>query len=144
MHEHLHEEGKQLYHPLTGATRDTIRENITTDTDSFALYAEGTWRFTERWSATLGGRWTLDEKKYTNNCSATIVVPPPNTFPTCLDLTFTPTDWSLALEEEFVALFGKEFLIIRHPFGEGGLEFLLAEDIFLIGLVVSFIRIGAA
>ncbi len=36
--------------------------NGTVDTDSIAVYGEGTWRFDDRWSLTLGGRWT-DEKK---------------------------------------------------------------------------------
>ena len=32
------------------------------DTDSIAVYGEGTYRFDDQWSMTLGGRWTSEEK----------------------------------------------------------------------------------
>jgi iron complex outermembrane receptor protein len=32
------------------------------DTDSIAFYGEGTWRFSEQWALTFGGRWTSEEK----------------------------------------------------------------------------------
>ncbi len=34
-------------------------------TDSYAVYAEGTWRPNDKWSFTLGGRYTTDKKDYT-------------------------------------------------------------------------------
>ena len=34
------------------------------ETTSYALYGQGTWEFTERWSVTLGARYTVDEKDY--------------------------------------------------------------------------------
>ena len=36
--------------------------NGTVDTDSVAVYGEGTWRFTDQWALTFGGRWTDEEK----------------------------------------------------------------------------------
>jgi len=36
--------------------------NGNVDTDSIAVYGEGTWRFTDQWSFTFGGRWTDEEK----------------------------------------------------------------------------------
>ncbi len=36
--------------------------NGTVDTDSIAFYGEGTWRFTDQWALTFGGRWTDEEK----------------------------------------------------------------------------------
>ena len=35
------------------------------ETDSFAVYAEGTWQPSDRWSFTLGARYTIDDKDYT-------------------------------------------------------------------------------
>jgi iron complex outermembrane receptor protein len=32
------------------------------DTDSIAFYGEGTYRFTDQWALTFGGRWTSEEK----------------------------------------------------------------------------------
>jgi len=36
--------------------------NGTVDTDSIAVYGEGTWRFSDQWALTFGGRWTDEEK----------------------------------------------------------------------------------
>ena len=98
---YMNEEGKQLYSPSVPATGDAIVESVTTETDSYAVFAEGTLHFTDKLSATLGARWTRDEKKYTNDCSANIVVPPPNTFPTCVTTVFDFADWSVDLDEDF-------------------------------------------
>lgn len=36
--------------------------NGTVDTDSIAVYGEGTYRFDDQWALTFGGRWTSEEK----------------------------------------------------------------------------------
>jgi iron complex outermembrane receptor protein len=49
-------------------------EDVDTDTDSYAAFAEGTWHFTDRFSVTGGARWTQDEKDYDNVCAGTTCV----------------------------------------------------------------------
>jgi iron complex outermembrane receptor protein len=98
---YMNEEGKQLYNPTTMLTGDSIDEHVKTETDSYALYAEGTWNFNQQWALTLGGRWTKDEKKFTDVCVATSVVLAPDTFPACITTAFAFTDWTVDLEEDF-------------------------------------------
>ncbi len=94
---YLNEEGTQVYSPSAAGT--AINENITTETNSYAVFAEGTWAFTDKLSATLGGRYTRDEKEYTNNCvQASIGFSP---FPVCADTTGTPGDWTSDLNKTF-------------------------------------------
>ena len=38
------------------------------ETDSYAVYGEGTYKVTDALSVTGGVRWTKDEKEYTNDC----------------------------------------------------------------------------
>ena len=92
---YMSEEGKQLYNPTVVLPGDSLVENVATETKSYAVFAEGTWRFNEKWSATLGGRYTKDKKKYSNDCS--ILVPGQGSpFDlTCLDSNFDPNDWEL-------------------------------------------------
>jgi len=49
------------------------------DIDSFAVYAQGTFRFTDRLSATAGGRYTTEDKDFTTmlvrNASGVVTVP---------------------------------------------------------------------
>lgn len=35
------------------------------ETNSYAAYAQGTWELNEKWTLTLGGRYTIDDKDYT-------------------------------------------------------------------------------
>ncbi len=100
---YMSEEGEQLYNPSVPFTGDGIVESVTTDTDSYAVFAEGTWHVTDRLSATLGARWTRDEKKYTNDCTTTGAI---DGFPACAVPAPPPVflsfeDWSLDLDEEF-------------------------------------------
>jgi len=111
---YLNEEGDQLYSPAVVVTGDAITEAVSTDTTSYAVYAEGTWNITDAWSATLGGRWTRDEKEYINNCTTT---PGVGGFPACLDLTATPADWTVDLDEEFDE-FTPRFLV-QYQLNEG-------------------------
>lgn len=45
------------------------------DLQSFAVYGQGTWNFNDQWSATLGGRYTTDDKtgNYTNVVNNTFI-----------------------------------------------------------------------
>ncbi len=47
-----------------------VAELSSTNTTSYAIFGEGTWSITEKFSLTAGVRWTLDDKSYVNNCSA--------------------------------------------------------------------------
>ncbi len=91
---YMNEDGQQYYNPSFFG--DAIFEDVSTETDSYAVYAEGTWSFTDRLALTLGGRWTRDEKSYLNNC-----VDNGGMFPACVDLNDIPGGWTLDLEEDF-------------------------------------------
>lgn len=45
-------------------------ENIENETDSYAVFADASYKLTDRLSLTAGVRWTKDEKEYSNTCSA--------------------------------------------------------------------------
>jgi iron complex outermembrane receptor protein len=73
---YMHEDGTQQYQvlsdPIPGNTIElfpAFTENVDTETDSYAIYGEGTWAFTDKLDLTLGGRWTRDEKSYDNVCT---------------------------------------------------------------------------
>lgn len=44
-------------------------ERSNSNTDSYAAFADGTWRFSDQWSVTGGLRWTRDKKSYSNRCT---------------------------------------------------------------------------
>ena len=48
----------------------SVDEMSKTNTTSYAIFGEGTWGITEKFSLTAGVRWTLDDKSYVNHCSA--------------------------------------------------------------------------
>jgi iron complex outermembrane receptor protein len=63
-----------------------------TETNSYAIYGEGTWEIAEKFAMTLGARVTRDEKEFSNNCSDI-----GGLFVTC-----TPVSpWSLDLDDTF-------------------------------------------
>jgi iron complex outermembrane receptor protein len=72
---YLNEDGNQVYSGdlvVPGpVTVFDFTENVDTDTDSYAAFAEGTWNFTDRFSVTGGVRWTEDKKDYDNVCTGT-------------------------------------------------------------------------
>jgi len=76
---YLNEDGDQNF----GGTLDmfgiNFLEQIESTTDSYAAFAEGTWRFTDQWSVTGGVRWTRDRKTLdnTNTCSGPTCAGPP-------------------------------------------------------------------
>ena len=99
------ETGNQDYNPTaynafspTFDAVDSINEAVRTDTKSYSIYAEGTWNFTEARSATLGGRWMRDEKKFRENCD--ITVGPSFGFPSCYSSpNFINEKWTSVLDE---------------------------------------------
>jgi iron complex outermembrane receptor protein len=48
----------------------SFRESTDTNTDSYAIFAEGTWHFTNALSLVAGARYTNDDKTYRNECTA--------------------------------------------------------------------------
>ncbi|RMF98367.1 MAG: TonB-dependent receptor [Gammaproteobacteria bacterium] len=66
----LDEDGDQIYSG-TAAPFFGFREDTSSETRSYALFAEARWHFSERLSGTLGGRWTRDEKQYRYRCTST-------------------------------------------------------------------------
>lgn len=95
----MNEEGEQLYEPSLPFTGVSIAEDVETKTDSYAVYAEGTWHYTDKLALTLGARWTRDEKEWSENCTNTGAA---GSFPACYPSgSFVPGDWSQELEKDF-------------------------------------------
>jgi iron complex outermembrane receptor protein len=65
---YMNEDGDQQYNPGAGGPF-TLVEDVDTETDSYAIYGEGTWDFTDKLSVIAGGRWSRDEKDYSNDCT---------------------------------------------------------------------------
>jgi iron complex outermembrane receptor protein len=53
-------------------------ETSQSDTDSYAVFAEGTWHFTDRFSVVAGVRYTDTEKNLDSVCTGTTCVPAPD------------------------------------------------------------------
>jgi len=128
------EDGKQLYSgkltipnfappPATIPIFD-FSEDVDTDTDSYAAFAEATWRITDRLSVVGGGRWTKDEKEYKNTCTG-----------------LTCTGSSANLDESFDEFTGKigvdfkltddalVYLLFSQGFQAGGFQTLCFGDL---------------
>lgn len=59
------------------------------ETNSYAIYGQGTWDFADQWSLTFGGRFTLDEKDYLAtavDCGGDRTGTPFENFPECQGL----------------------------------------------------------
>ena len=103
-------------------------ENIETDTDSVAVFAEGTWQFSDRWSLVAGGRWTRDDKQISNRCTGATCIPDPvQGFDVSLDESF----------DEFTGKLGVNFEInddllayatLSQGFQAGGFQTLCLGD----------------
>lgn len=89
---YLHEDGKQNYSGQQPFVFN-FREDTDIDTKSYALFAEGAWNFADRWSATLGLRYTDEAKEFALNCMGNPGNPAPST---CM-----PMDDSLDLKNNF-------------------------------------------
>jgi iron complex outermembrane receptor protein len=94
---YMYEDGEQTYSPSFPAVGDAISEMVETTTDSYAVYAEGTWLFTEKFSGTLGGRWSRDEKEYSNNCANL----GGGALLACRNTAGAVENWTLPLDEDF-------------------------------------------
>jgi len=62
---YMKESGDQDYRVDGGG----LLEASETDTTSYAIFGEGTWKVTDTFSLTAGARWTLDDKEYMNTCT---------------------------------------------------------------------------
>ena len=92
---YMNEDGDQQYNPGAGGPFSLL-EDVDTETDSYAIYGEGTWSFTDRFSVIAGGRWSRDEKDYSNDCSG------------FCNISFVPTgDWSIDEDEDFDEFTGR-------------------------------------
>jgi len=60
---YMNEEGDQTYNPAF------ITETVDTETNSYAIFAEGTWDITEKFALTLGARVSRDEKDFSDDCA---------------------------------------------------------------------------
>ncbi len=88
---YMHEDGDQTYNPGAGSLF-ALNESVDTETDSYAIFGEGTLDITDRFSVTAGGRWTRDEKEYSNDCTGGCTPVPPGV---------PPAAWSVDLDEDF-------------------------------------------
>lgn len=68
---YLNEDGSQSY---TGAGGFLFDEKTDNETNSYAVYSEGTWQLTEALSVTGGLRWTQDDKDYRVSCTGILCV----------------------------------------------------------------------
>lgn len=92
---YMNEDGDQQYNPGVGNPLLALVEDVDTETDSYAVYGEGTWNFTDKFSLTAGGRWSRDEKDYTNECVGA-----------CND-PFAPDPWTVDIDEDFDEFTGR-------------------------------------
>jgi iron complex outermembrane receptor protein len=103
---YMNEDGEQTYNPATAITG--VSEDSKTETNSYAIYGEGTWDISEKFAMTLGARVTRDEKEFTDDCAGA---------------GCTPTDpWSLDLDDTFTEFTPRILL-----------EYQLAENTMLWG-----------
>lgn len=84
---YLNEDGDQNYAGFAGDPANPppavdFTEQSETETDSYSVYGEGTWHFSDRLRATVGLRWTKDEKDFDISC-----VPGPGATSTCIPTT---------------------------------------------------------
>jgi iron complex outermembrane receptor protein len=65
---YMNEDGSQIF--AGDFFGPAFVENIDNETDSYAVFTDGSYRITDRLSLTGGVRWTRDEKDYADTCSA--------------------------------------------------------------------------
>lgn len=65
---YLSEDGTQRYKGFVPVFVD-FAEDTTTETESYSLFGEGTWSFTDRWSLTAGLRFTDEQKNFNLTCA---------------------------------------------------------------------------
>lgn len=72
---------------------------LTIDTDSWAVFGQASWKFSDRVSATIGGRYTQDDKSFTGSIQSGFGAGPPRT--------------TVSLDESFDAFTPKAGLDVR-------------------------------
>jgi iron complex outermembrane receptor protein len=63
---YLNEDGSQLFSGDLGFP--AFAETLDSETDSYAVFADGSFALTDRLSLSAGVRWTKDEKEYSDDC----------------------------------------------------------------------------
>ena len=118
---YLNEDGDQEYSPSFGGLG--LTESSETETNSYAVYGQGGWDITEKFSLTLGARLTRDEKDYDNDCSGFCDFGGSAAWSISQDETFTEFNPTLLLEYRF----NKNFLMFGSTgsgFKSGGFQSL--------------------
>ncbi len=121
----LHEEGEQFVDDVLFVTIPVLQQVIDVETDSWAVFAQGTYSFTDRLSGTLGIRYTQDDK----SLKGLIADFPGSTTRTAVDRSdkFSATSPKLALEykaSDDVMFYGS----VGKGFKAGGYNSLLVAD----------------
>jgi iron complex outermembrane receptor protein len=99
---YLNEDGDQTYNPAMPAFFGfNIKESSETETNSYAIYGQGSWDITEKFAITLGARLTRDEKEFDNTCTGSCNFVPGTTWTISEDDTFTEFTPQLLLEYRF-------------------------------------------
>lgn len=94
---YLNEDGQQQFSGTVPGISSTpsFNEAIDNETNSYAVYGEGTYQVSDAFSVTAGLRWTKDEKEYSDNCVGGF----------CFDDsdigTPTPGDGSVSLDDDW-------------------------------------------
>lgn len=100
---YMNEDGDQVYNPT--AVFGSLTETVNTETNSYAIFGEGTWDITEKFALTLGARVTRDEKDFSDDCtdSAAFFTCAPAS-PWSLDLDDTNTEFTPRMLLEYQLL----------------------------------------
>lgn len=96
---YMKEDGDQVYEPQINVANPgdpfffipAFNEVSSNETQSYALFAEGTWQITDKFSAVAGVRWTLDDKENQLSCAGLF----------CSDRDGVPQSWSSDLSKNF-------------------------------------------
>ncbi len=131
---YLNEDGDQDYRgflevptPDGPLTIFDFRELTATETDSYALFAEGSYRLTDRLALTVGARWTEDQKTYRNECRGSTCSPGDGAVAT-LDEDFDETTFKVGLDYQ-IADNQLVYLLFAQGFQAGGFQTLCFGNI---------------
>lgn len=136
---YLNEDGDQIWSPLATipglGTVPFIADNTDTETDSYAWFGEVRWQFLPRWTATVGLRWTEDQKDWTNVCTSPVLfacggIPNPAD-PSDPSLDLSAATWTLAIEEDWDEYTPK--FQLDYQLGDNVLMYLSAQKGFQAG-----------
>jgi len=93
---YMNEDGNQKYTGRLDPFFIDFQENTDTETDSYAVFAEGTWSFTDRLRGTAGLRWSKDKKDFEITCSAG-----PGGTNSCADSPIANPPFTVKLDEDY-------------------------------------------